>query len=160
MFWETFSRGKQQTSEIRKIHDSITVRQTPATPATNQLAHSGLLPYGLTCNREYVFVKMSVIFRSFHFLFQLLRFNLRNGQILLVEMCVLFLEEVQITHQQDATLFQFVILTFIYISTCFGCFSTHHQELNDCSGSLWFYLRIVVIVVLCSCSGRPVRIIN
>jgi hypothetical protein len=27
-------------------------------------------------------------------------------------------------------------------------FSSHHQELNDCSGSLWFYLRIVVIVVL------------
>jgi len=25
----------------------------------------------------------------------------------------------------------------------------HHQELDDCSGSLWFYLRIVVTVVLC-----------
>ena len=33
----------------------------------------------------------------------------------------------------------------------------HHQELNDCSGSLWFYLRIVVIVVLCSWSGRLAR---
>ena len=37
----------------------------------------------------------------------------------------------------------------------FRAFPTHHQELNDCSGSLWFYLRIVVTVVLCSWSGRP-----
>jgi hypothetical protein len=39
--------------------------------------------------------------------------------------------------------FQFIILKFVYSSTCFGCFTAHHQELNDCSGSLWFYLRIV-----------------
>ena len=45
---------------------------------------------------------------------------------------------IQINHQPDATIFQFIILTFIYSSTCFGCFPTHHQELNDCSGSLWF----------------------
>ena len=51
--------------------------------------------------------------------------------------------------------FQFIILTFVYSSTCFGRFHAHHQEPNDCSGSLWFYLRIVVIVVLCSWSGRP-----
>ena len=44
--------------------------------------------------------------------------------------------------------FQFIILTFVYSSTCFGRFPAHHQERNDCSGSLWFYLRIVVIVVL------------
>jgi len=44
-----------------------------------------------------------------------------------------------------------------YSSTCFGRFPAHHQELNDCSGSLWFYLRIVVTVVLCSWSGRPAR---
>jgi hypothetical protein len=50
---------------------------------------------------------------------------------------------------------QFIILTFVYSSTGFGLFTAHHQELNDCSGSLWFYLRIVVIVVLCSWSGRP-----
>jgi hypothetical protein len=37
---------------------------------------------------------------------------------------------------------------FVYSSTCFGRFPAHRQELNDCSGSLWFYLRIVVIVVL------------
>ena len=61
---------------------------------------------------------------------------------------------IQINHQPDATLFQFIILTFIYSSTCFGRFPAHHQELNDGSGSLWFYLRIVVTVVLCSWSGR------
>jgi hypothetical protein len=32
----------------------------------------------------------------------------------------------------------------------FRAFSAHHQELDDCSGSLWFYLRIVVKIVLCS----------
>jgi hypothetical protein len=60
----------------------------------------------------------------------------------------------QIIHQPDATIFQFVILTFIYSSTRFGRFPAHHQELNDCSSSLWFYLHIEVIVVLCSWSGR------
>jgi hypothetical protein len=53
--------------------------------------------------------------------------------------------------------FQFIIMKFVYSSTCFGRFPTHHQELNDCSGSLWFYLRNVVIVVLCSWSGGPDR---
>jgi len=57
---------------------------------------------------------------------------------------------IQINHQPDTTIFQFIILTFTYSSTCFGLFPAHHQELNDCSGSLWFYLRFVVTVVLCS----------
>jgi hypothetical protein len=61
---------------------------------------------------------------------------------------------IQINHQLDASIFQFIILTVVYSSTCFGRFPAHHQELNDCSGSLWFYLRIVVTVVLCSWSGR------
>jgi hypothetical protein len=61
---------------------------------------------------------------------------------------------IQINHQPDATVFQFIILTFIYSSTCSGRFTVHHQELNDCSSSLWFYLRIVATVVLCSWSGR------
>jgi hypothetical protein len=61
---------------------------------------------------------------------------------------------IQINHQPDATVFQFIILTFVYNSTCFVRFSAHHQEFNDCSGSLWCNLRIVVIVVLCSWSGR------
>jgi hypothetical protein len=44
--------------------------------------------------------------------------------------------------------FQFIILTFIYSSTRFGRTHAHHQELNNCSSSLWFYLRILVITVL------------
>jgi EamA domain-containing membrane protein RarD len=51
-------------------------------------------------------------------------------------------------HQPDATVFQFIILTVVCSSTCFGRFPAHHQVLNDCGGSLWFYLRIVVTVVL------------
>jgi hypothetical protein len=62
---------------------------------------------------------------------------------------------IQINHQPDTKIFQFIILKFVYSSTCFGRFPAHHQELNDCSGRLWFYLHIVVIVVLCSWSGRP-----
>jgi hypothetical protein len=62
---------------------------------------------------------------------------------------------IQINHQPDATIFQFIILTFVYSLTSFGRFPAHHQKLNDRSGNLWFYLRIVVKVVLCSWSGRP-----
>jgi uncharacterized membrane protein YhaH (DUF805 family) len=62
---------------------------------------------------------------------------------------------IQTNHQPDATIFQFIILTFIYSSTCFGHLPVHHQELNDCGGSLWFYLLIVVTVVLCSWLARP-----
>ena len=67
---------------------------------------------------------------------------------------------IQINHQPDATIFQFIIQTFVYSSKCFGCYPAHHQELNDCSGSLWFYHRIVVIVVLLVVvgpAGRPAR---
>jgi hypothetical protein len=62
---------------------------------------------------------------------------------------------IQMYHQPDTTVIQFIILTLVYSSTFFGRFPAHHQELSDCSGILWFYLRIVVIVVLCSWSGRP-----
>jgi hypothetical protein len=64
---------------------------------------------------------------------------------------------IQINHQPHATIFQFIILTFIYNSTYFGRFPAHHQKINDRSGSLWFYLRIVVTVVLCSWTGQPAR---
>jgi hypothetical protein len=60
---------------------------------------------------------------------------------------------IQINNQHDATIFKFIILTFVYSSTCFRRFPAHHQELNDCFGSLWFYLRIMVIVILCLWSG-------
>ena len=61
---------------------------------------------------------------------------------------------IQINHQPDATIFQFISLTFIYSATCFRRSPAHHRELNDCSSSLWFYLRIVVIAVLCLWSGQ------
>jgi hypothetical protein len=62
---------------------------------------------------------------------------------------------IQINHPPDAKIFQFIILMFVYSSTCFGRFPAHHQELTDCSGSLWFYIRIVVTVVLCLWLGWP-----
>jgi len=62
---------------------------------------------------------------------------------------------IQINHHLYATIFKLIILTFIYSSTCSGRSPAHHQELNDCSSSLWFYLLIVVKAVLCSWSGRP-----
>jgi hypothetical protein len=62
---------------------------------------------------------------------------------------------IQKNHQPVVAIFQFIILTFVYILTGFGRFPAHHPELNDCSGSLWFYLSFVVIAVLCSWLGRP-----
>jgi hypothetical protein len=64
---------------------------------------------------------------------------------------------IQINHQPDETNFQFLFLTSVYSSTCFGRFPAHHQELNNCSGSLCFYLCIVLTVVLCLWSGGPGR---
>jgi hypothetical protein len=61
---------------------------------------------------------------------------------------------IQMNHQPDATTFQFIILKFVYSLPSFRNFPANHQELNDCSGSLWFYLRNVVTVVLCLWSGR------
>ena len=43
---------------------------------------------------------------------------------------------------------QFIILTFIYSSTCFGRPHAHHQELNNCSSSLWFHRWSVVVAML------------
>ena len=53
----------------------------------------------------------------------------------------MMIRSIEINYQPDATISQFVFLTFIYSSTCFGRSPAHHQELNDCSNSLWFYLR-------------------
>jgi len=65
---------------------------------------------------------------------------------------------IQINHQLDTTIPPLFYLTFIYSSTCFGRPHAHHQELNNCSSSLWFYLRSVVIAVLLVVvgpAGRP-----
>jgi hypothetical protein len=48
-------------------------------------------------------------------------------------------------------------LTFIYSSIRFGRFHAHHQELNNCNISLWFYLRSVVIAVLLVVVGPTSR---
>jgi hypothetical protein len=40
-------------------------------------------------------------------------------------------------------------------SACFERFLAHHQELNNCSSSLWVYRWNVVIAVLLSDRPRP-----
>jgi hypothetical protein len=40
--------------------------------------------------------------------------------------------------QPDAAFSQVYCLSFKYSSTCFGHPHAHHQELNNCSSSLWF----------------------
>jgi len=41
-------------------------------------------------------------------------------------------------NQPDAAISQVYYLSFKYSSTCFGHPHAHHQELNNCSSSLWF----------------------
>ena len=43
---------------------------------------------------------------------------------------------------------KFYCLTFMYSSTCFDRPHAHHQELNNCSSSLWFYRWSVVVAVM------------
>jgi len=71
-----------------------------------------------------------------------------NTAFLMVFGSQIILITLQINHQPDAKIFQCIILTFIYSSTCFRRSPTHNQELNGCSSSLWFYLRIVVTAVV------------
>jgi len=51
-------------------------------------------------------------------------------------------------NQPDAAIYQVYYLLFKYSSTCFGHPHAHHQELNNCSRSLWFYRWSMVIAVL------------
>jgi hypothetical protein len=64
---------------------------------------------------------------------------------------------IQINHQTDAKIFQFINLPFVYTSTYFGRFPAHLQELNDCSGSLWFYRGDSRAVFVVGPSGRKAR---
>jgi hypothetical protein len=43
----------------------------------------------------------------------------------------------------------------MYSSTYFGRRHVHHQELNNCSSNVWFYLRSVMIIVLLVGYNRP-----
>jgi len=61
---------------------------------------------------------------------------------------VLWTSDFKWINQLDATISPVYYLTFIYNSTCFGRPHAHHQELNNCSSSLWFYLQSVVIAML------------
>jgi hypothetical protein len=56
-------------------------------------------------------------------------------------------------NQLDATISQVYYLTFMYGSTCFGRPHAHHQELNSCSSSLWFYRWSVVVAVVLVVAG-------
>jgi hypothetical protein len=51
-------------------------------------------------------------------------------------------------NQPDAAISQVYYLSFKYSSTCFERPYAHHQELNNCSSSLWFFRWSVVIAVL------------
>jgi len=55
---------------------------------------------------------------------------------------------IQIYQPTRCKISQVYYLMFMYISTCFGRPHAHHQKLNNCSSSLWFYLRSMVIAVL------------
>ena len=64
---------------------------------------------------------------------------------------------IQINHQPDATIFQFIILTFVYRSTCFGRFPAHHQELNDCNDSGFTFVSWRQSCCVRGRAGRPDR---
>jgi len=42
----------------------------------------------------------------------------------------------------------------MYSSTCFGRPHAHHQELNNCSSSVWFYRWSVMVAVLLVVVGQ------
>jgi len=63
-------------------------------------------------------------------------------------------------NQLDATVSQVYYLTFMYSSTRFGGPHAHHQELNNCSNSLWFYrwsVVVAVMLVVVGPAGQPAR---
>jgi hypothetical protein len=80
-------------------------------------------------------------------LLQLILIHIRYYKILRGFLLSLNVQLKQITNWMQQ-FFQFIILMFIYNLTYFGRSHAHQQELNNCSSSLWFYLRDVVIAVL------------
>ena len=68
------------------------------------------------------------------------------------------IQPLQINHQLDATISPFYYHDVYLQLNMFLASSLHHEELNNCSSSLWFYLRSVVIAVLLLVvgpAGRP-----
>jgi hypothetical protein len=51
-------------------------------------------------------------------------------------------------NQPGAAISQVYYLSFKYSSPCFGHPHARHQEVNNCSNSLWFYRWSVVVTVL------------
>jgi hypothetical protein len=47
---------------------------------------------------------------------------------IIVNLLAPVLHLIKINHQPKKTIFQFIILTFVYSSACFGRFLAHHQE--------------------------------
>jgi hypothetical protein len=64
---------------------------------------------------------------------------------------------IKINRQPDATVFQFIVLTFVYSAACFGRFPAHNQELSDCSGSLWSYRGDSRAVFVVRPAGPPTK---
>jgi hypothetical protein len=104
-------------------------------------------------------IPYSLVYYKMGSLFLFLGHLIREWEQYEIIFCITFstgvLHLIQINHKPDAKISQFNILKFVYSSTCLWSFPAHHQELNNCSGSFWFYLLIVVIVVLCLWSARP-----
>jgi hypothetical protein len=65
---------------------------------------------------------------------------------------------IQINHQPDATIFKFIILTFVYSSTCLGRFPVHHQELMTAVAATGFtFLSWWQSCFVRGRAGRPAR---
>jgi hypothetical protein len=62
---------------------------------------------------------------------------------------------IQINHQPDATVFSVYYPDVCLQLNMFRAFSRPSSGAQWLQCSLWFYLRIMVTVVLCSWSGRP-----
>ena len=49
---------------------------------------------------------------------------------------------------------------FLNCSTCFGPYTAHHQELQNCNCSLWFYIRLwLSVAAMAEPSQRPTTIV-
>jgi hypothetical protein len=73
----------------------------------------------------------------------------QHDDVLLYYTCTYMGSGFKYINQPDATISRVYYLTFMYSSTCFRHPHAHHQELNNCSSSLWFYhWRMVVAVLL------------